>query len=376
MQYDANKIVYGKDSSEMLRFFSKLSSFLATPEKVREIKIAQIGGSHVQGGFWGDRLTTDFQELKKTQGGGIFAFPFKLAKTNSPPYFTTFSNGVWKSCRTALLKNNCTRVGVSQILLFTNDSASFFGVKMQENAHHKYFNELRVYHNFNPSFSFSIKNGMEAKRIEVPEKGYTLFILKTKTDSVVFELKRKDTLQHDFVLYGFDLQNTAEPGIYYAALGANGASTKTVLRCQLFAEQLKTIQPDLVILSLGVNDLQGADFNKEEYIARYDSLIYRIKKAVPTCAVLFTTPTDNYIRRKTPNKKTALAQECIYTLAQKHQAALWDMYAVMGGYKSIFKWYQAGYARKDRVHFAAKGYALFSDLMFEALMTSYKRNKK
>jgi len=372
INYAANKIVYAKDSSSMLSFYKKLNGFMKGKED--EIRIVQIGGSHIQGGMWGDELTTNFQNLKQTKGGGFFAFPFKIIKTNSPPYFTSFSNGKWKGCRTALIKNSCPNVGMAQITATTNDSANYFGVKVLENPHHKFFNIIRVYHNFNKSFFFTIKEQVGFKRKDFEDKGYSQFILENPTDSITFIMVRKDTLQRDFVLYGFDIRNNLEPGIYYAALGANGASTQSVLRCQQFAEQLKTLQPDLVILSLGVNDVQGKIFSSEDYIAHYDSIVSLIRKASPTCAILFNTITDNYVRRKTPNKKSATVEECIYKLTEKHNAALWDIFAVMGGYKSIFKWQQAGLARKDKVHFTAKGYHIFGDMMFEAIMRSYYYN--
>ncbi|MEO8760039.1 MAG: GDSL-type esterase/lipase family protein [Bacteroidia bacterium] len=374
INYAANKIVYGKDSSSMLSFYKKLGKFLNGKEK--ELIIVQIGGSHIQGGMWGDKLTTNFQNLRAPKGGGFFAFPFKIIKTNSPPYFTSFSNGTWKGCRTALVKNTCPNVGMAQITATTNDSANYFGMKILENSHHKNFNTIRVYHNFNKSFSFSIKGNLKSKRQEFESKGYTQFILDAPVDSIVFDLLRKDTFQRDFVLYGFDVRNTDEAGVYYAALGANGASTQSVLRCQLFAQQLKTLQPDLVILSLGVNDVQGKTFSSEDYIAHYDSLVSLIRQASPTCAILFNTITDNYVRKKTPNKKSATVEECIYKLTEKHNAALWDIYEVMGGYKSIYKWQMAGLARKDKVHFTAKGYHIFADMMFEAIMKSYYNNFK
>jgi lysophospholipase L1-like esterase len=374
INYEANKIVYGKDSSSMQGFYKKLGRLLQGKEK--ELVIAHIGGSHVQGGFWGDQLTTDFQNLRAHKGGGFFAFPFKIVKTNSPPYFTSFSNGKWKSCRTALLKNACSNVGMAQIIAITNDSANYFGMRVLENPHHKNFNVIRVYHNFNKSFSFNIKTTSASKRKDYEDKGYTQFTLDALVDSIAFELVRKDTFQKDFVLYGFDVRNTNEAGIVYAALGANGASTQSVLRCGQFTQQLKTLQPDLVILSLGVNDVQGKTFSSEDYIAHYDSIVARIREASPTCAILFTSITDNYVKRKTPNKKSASVEECNYKLIEKHNAALWDMFAIMGGYKSIVKWQQAGLARKDRVHFTAKGYHIFADLMFEALMKGYSYNFK
>lgn len=374
VSYDDNVLYHGKDSSAMLAFYKKLNDFEKGKEK--EVVIAHVGGSHVQGGFWGDELATKFQSLRKTEGSGIFAFPYKLVKTNTPPYYKTFSNGKWKRCRAATARELCSDFGVAGITATTNDSANSFGIRIDSSRHHHTFNSIKVYHNFNPSFVFSLKGNIAATRNDFPGAGYTEFLLAAQRDSVVFEVVRKDTLQKDFILYGFDLRNTAKPGIYYAALGANGASTQSVLRCKLFTQQMTSIKPDLVIFSLGVNDVQDKNFSADEYIAHYDTLVAWVRAASPGCAVLFTTITDNYVRRKRPNKKSLTVEYCIQKLMHKHGAAMWDMYGVMGGYKSILKWQKAGYARKDRVHFTARGYYIFADLMFDAMMRSYHYNFK
>ncbi|HXB40255.1 MAG TPA: GDSL-type esterase/lipase family protein [Bacteroidia bacterium] len=372
VNYSQNVVYHGKDSSDMMNFYKKLNNYLQGKEK--EIVIAHIGGSHVQGGFWGDELITKFQSLKKTEGSGFFAFPYKIVKTNSPPYYKSFSNGKWKRCRSATAKEMCGDFGMAGITATTNDSANTFGVKIDSCRHHRTFNSVKVFHNFNKSFELSLGNNVNATRSDFPGAGYSEFVWEKQIDSVSFSVVKKDTFQKDFVLYGLDVRNTSKPGMYYAALGANGASTQSVLRCKLLTQQLAGIQPDLVIFSLGVNDVQDKFFSPDEYIAHYDTLVSWVKAASPNCAILFTTITDNYVKRRKPNKKSNTVEYCIQKLTHKHSAAMWDMYGVMGGYKSILKWQKAGYARKDKVHFTAKGYYIFADLMFDAIMRSYKYN--
>lgn len=131
-----------------------------------------------------------------------------------------------------------------------------------------------------------------------------------------------------------------------------------------------------MVISLGVNDVQGKGFTKEEFIQHYDSLIRNIKEASPNCAILLTTTTDNYIRRRTPNKRTESAREALLEVMAHHQCAVWDMYEIMGGFKSISKWTKTGLAARDRIHFSPKGYRISGNLMFEALYRSYSCNRK
>lgn len=374
INYNMNKLFLAKDSSRMLGFYKKMDE-LAQGKRGR-VTVVHYGGSHVQAGIWTEALKTNFQATGNYQGGGAFAFPFKLAKTNSPGFYKTFSSGKWKRSR-SVNREQCTNLGMAGIAVATNDSANTFGIRLLENKNLKNFTQLKVYHNFNRSFKFGISpfNPVKYIREDLPEKGYSLFSFQTPVDSVQFELLRLDTNLRDFNLYGFSLENDL-PGFYFASMGVNGASTSSYLRCNLFVDQLRTLKPDLIIFSLGVNDVQGKDFSSDEYIANYDSLVALVKESAPDCAVIFTTISDNYIKRRTPNKKSVTVEKAIYTLMEKHNAGVWDMFAVMGGYKSIYKWYKAHLAAKDKVHFNGRGYTIIGNLMSEAIIRSYHANSK
>jgi lysophospholipase L1-like esterase len=372
INYSKNNLIFSKDSSNMLGFYKKLDD-LKTGARNR-VSIIHVGGSHIQAGIWSEAMHDGFQDLGNYEGGGMYAFPFKLAKTNSPHSFKTYSDGKWKRCR-CIQQEKCTPLGVSGIAVVTNDSANYFALKVQTNEHLKNFTKIRVYHNFNKSFYFSLKREtpIAYKRFDNEKEGYTLYTFDVAVDSVCFDLLRKDTVNKGFELFGFSLEND-KPGVYYASMGVNGASTESFLRCENFVQQLKTLQPDLVIFSLGVNDVHGPNFKASDYMAHYDSLVSFVKEAAPDCAILFTTISDNYIRRKTPNKKTMLGDDAILELAAKRNLAVWDLFGVMGGYKSMYKWYKAKLAARDKVHFSPKGYKILASLMFESIQKSYKAN--
>ncbi len=372
---EKNKLYFSKDSSAFLNFYKKIEG-LKTGER-NKVTIAHFGGSHIQAGFWSETLINGFQKLSKTTGGGLFVFPFKIAKTNSPHFYSSFTNGNWQRCRCALNKEMCEDLGMAGMAVITNDSANTFGFKLNTNTHHKNFNSVRVYHNFNASFEFGLSPQTTYHFIkkDFKEKGYSEFVFENNIDSINFTLIKKDSTTENFMLRGFSIESS-NAGIYYASMGVNGASSNSFLRCSNFVSELKTLPPDLVIFSLGVNDTQGANFNKGTFKANYDSLISMIKLVTPNVAILFTTTTDNYIRRKIPNKRTVIAQQAIFELLDKHNAAVYDVYAVMGGYKSIYKWYKVGLANKDKVHFNGKGYNILSTLMFDAIERSYNYNSK
>jgi lysophospholipase L1-like esterase len=374
INYNMNKLFLAKDSSRMLAFYHKMDEM--QQGKRKKVTVVHYGGSHVQAGIWTEAIKTNFQSTNNYQGGGAFAFPFKMAKTNSPYFYKTFSDGHWKRSR-AVNKEQCSNLGMAGIAVVSNDSANTFGIRLLENKNLKNFNQIKVYHNFNSSFKFGpspffpVKFTREDDRVN----GYTVFSFQSPIDSITFEMRRLDTLVRDFNLYGYSLENE-QPGFYFASMGVNGASTSSYLRCNLFVEQLKTLKPDLVIFSLGVNDVQDREFSSDEYITNYDSLVALVKESSPDCAIIFNSISDNYVRRKYPNKKSVSVEKAVYVLMEKHNAAVWDLFAVMGGYKSIYKWYKAHLASKDKVHFNAKGYTIVGNMMAEAILNSYKVNSK
>jgi lysophospholipase L1-like esterase len=375
INYNASALNLSKDSTQFMTFYKKIDDL--REGKRKKVTVVHFGGSHIQAGFWTEVLMDGFQNIGNFKGGGTFIFPFKIVNTNSPHFFKSFTTGKWIRKRNALSKEMCDNLGLAGMAGITNDSTNTFGFKLLKNNHHQTFNSLRVYHNFNPSFEFSIANqtGTHFVRKDYIAKSYTEFIFETYIDSINFNLVRKDSIIPDFMLRGFSIENS-NPGFYYASIGVNGASTSSYLRCQEFVNELSGIPPDLVIFSLGVNDTHDTNFSKQQFSTNYDSLISLIKIASPNCTFLFTTVTDNYINRKTPNKRPIKAQEAMYELMEKHHAAVYDLYAVMGGYKSIYKWYKAGLAAKDKVHFNGRGYTLLSNLMFDAINRSYMYNSK
>ncbi len=372
IQYDSNKIIHATDSSDFIAFYNKIDGL--KNGSLKKVTIAHYGGSHIQAGQWTEVLADSFQALGNFRGGGAFAFPYRIANTNGPPFYRSLSTGTWTRCR-CVPSELCAPLGMAGIVAVNNDLDASFGMQLKTNGHIQSFTSIRVYHNFNPSFTFDIGSGfpVPAKRLEVPEMGYTLFEFAVPVDSVNFKLHKIDNKQRDFILRGFSIQNE-EPGFYFASMGVNGASTKSYINCSEFTKELMSLKPDLFIFSIGVNDAQDLDFNAEDFIKRYDSLVAIVKQVSPDCAILFTTISDNYIKRKTSNSRSLATNAAIYQLMEKHNAALWDMFTIMGGLRSIYTWYQNDLASADKIHFNTEGYKLIGSLMFEAISKDYKAN--
>ena len=173
INYNASVLHLSKDSSQFMGLYKKIDELRSG--KRNKVTIVHFGGSHIQAGFWTEVLMDGFQKMGDFKGGGTFIFPFKIVKSNSPHFFKSFTTGNWIRKRSALAKEMCDNLGLAGMAGITNDSANTFGFKLLKNNHHQTFNSLRVYHNFNPSFEFSITDqiGVHFVRKDYIAKSYT-----------------------------------------------------------------------------------------------------------------------------------------------------------------------------------------------------------
>lgn len=156
----------------------------------------------------------------------------------------------------------------------------------------------------------------------------------------------------------------------YYHTGINGASFQNLTPNDTIFERIKTLQPDLIIISLGTNDAQG-NYNANNFRSQMSGFMDRVFAQISKPKIIFTLPPDTYKRRRHNADVEKVCDE-IKTYAQQHGFAWWDMYTVMGGDKSIVKWEKNSLASKDKIHFSPKGYMLQGYLFYQAIMRSYQ----
>lgn len=373
IQYQENHLHTYTDSSNLTAFYEKVDRLIYQGEG--QIRILQIGGSHIQADMWSDRIRQRMQTFYPgNRGARGFLFPYRMAKTNNPYNYRPEYTGTWESCRNVESKRPCT-LGLSGISVTTTDTLSTLKIYYRGDDYPRYgFNRVKVFHNLDSTsfFVFLDEPGARVTARKDVAGGFTEFSLDRETDTLRLRFVRTDTVQENFTLYGLSLEND-EPGIIYSGVGVNGAATRSYTRCKLFSQHLKAVPPDLVILSIGINDAYVKEFDPALFERRYDTLVTMIKAASPQTAILFTTNNDSYYKRRYPNKNAEAVRTTMQQLARKHHAGLWDMYGVMGGLGSIRKWQLEGLAKADKIHLTGEGYALVGDLLFNALLEGYEQ---
>lgn len=379
VNYDINNVQFFRDSLDFYGFFRKLDKLLTTGKG--KINIVHFGGSHVQADMWTGRMRENFNEfLNQKQAARGWVYPFKQGfKSNNNPSSYAFEwTGRWDGCRA--VNSFCVGdIGLNAITTTTHDSGASFTVIMKQEGKTDYvFDRIKVfYDNHHQSFQVALDSPYFAKQvIDNKEAGYREFVFEEPMRQVTFKCLKTDTLQNIFTLFGLYCDLDA-PGINYNAIGANGASVPTYLKCNFMERELLELKPDLIIFSVGINDAFDPNFCQSCFERNYSEWIERIKKVAPNAAILFTTNTDSYKRNRRgkfyQNITGLEVKSAMRNLATKYNGAVWDLFSIMGGLGSMEFWARSGMAsNKDRVHFSARGYRLFGDLMFVAFIKKYE----
>lgn len=368
----ANKLLLPGDTNAFARWHAKLDELLF--HGTGQVQVVHFGGSHVQADMWSGQLRHRLQTMVPgVRGGRGFLFPYNVAKSNNPYWYDPQFTGTWTSAKN-VQRQDTASLGISGYAITTRDSLATLRITFRGTQYPGYRSDhLRVYHRMDSSTTvvpMPRDGSVQCTVTTLPDAGYTLIQYDRPMDTLDLRFVRMDPTQRRFTLYGLDL-GTKDPGISLSACGVNGASTSSWVRCDRFERELRSIGPDLVVLSIGINDAHDTEFDAKAFERNYVELIGRIRRASPGAAILLTTNNDSYIKRRINNRNATAVRASMLKLAREHDLGVWDLYSVMGGAGSMRHWQSAGLAKADRIHFTREGYTVLGDLLFTALMQHY-----
>ncbi len=192
----------------------------------------------------------------------------------------------------------------------------------------------------------------------------TIFTYPSPTQQFLIETDAKS----GNLFYGFQfLKSKAKSGVVFNTVGVNGATYADFRKYPLQVEQLKTIHPDFLMISLGTNEALSA-ISKDDFLKNIELLVSDFRKEQPDLPVLLISPTDNLLKPE----KTALVVEWIKEAAQKFNLAFLNMYEATGGKGYFEKSMKAKKANTDKVHFLESGYSEQGELIWKALENSLR----
>lgn len=373
VKYQKNHIAFCDDSSGFETVFEKMDSILMYGKG--KLSIVHFGGSHIQADMYTSYMRNYLQQMcyDCNAGRGLLT-PYKLANTNNPRNYKITSNGKW-IYGSMVRPDYGLNYGLTGLTLgLLSDSIEVEIDPNLDSNHQVLFDEITVFHSFHKGFSITLLNDtVPFQYIADTLMGTSRFIFDKEIGNLKLSFVKDTNCTDTAEIYGFELGRKGV-GIVYHTVGVNGASFRSYLRATNMARQLKVLNPDLFIFSIGTNDANVRNFNAEIYKERYTGFVDSLLTYCPNATLLFTVPNDSRLYGKYPNRNTAMVQTAIKELACEYNAGVWDFYDIMGGFRSMEKWYSYGMARPDHIHFNKKGYAFKGDMLFNAFLNAYNNH--
>ena len=416
-------------NSELLdAFFAKLNSVKST--QVGKINIVHVGDSHIQGDAMTGKIRQILQQNFGNAGRG-FVFPYRLANTNGSHDVNFNSNVRWKSYRN-IYPFTKQKLGLSGISLSTQNNNFYIELKAGD-AFFNTLKIItpgndRAIGVASEKIIVSEEIKVAKKIVHRVKRGETLSGLASKYNVLVAEIKKanhlkKDKIQkgkvlkiptsemvvksfakHKFIplemvqnnlyqsfksdlfvdrlylipnkldgefnLNGLVLENN-NAGILYHNIGVNGSKFLDYNKYPQFFEQLKVLQPDLMIISLGTNESFGK-ISVDDYLLEMQLFIKNVKEKIGDVPFIVTTPPPSLFKKRNPNTIVAQYTQKLLESAANKQFAVWDLFAQFGGLYAVETNFEAGLMTMDKIHYTHLGYEKQGILFSEAFMDGYQ----
>lgn len=414
-------------------FYKKLKKL--EQNKNTKVRITQIGDSHIQADLFSGKTRNLLQSRFGNAGFG-FCFPHSLAKTNGNSDIKFSSNGSFERLKItsadvtssvglagyqleANAKNFAIELQVrtpnynfNTIKLVTPYNLPLFDLAttskeiqfdkpQPKKITHKIKNgeSLSVIANKYDVSITAIKkaNGLKNNSVRA---GKTLIIPSNQTYVKTVTRKEFETItpyfdgksyaydvsdnlnkiyiipaenESDFKLNGIILENNTS-GIIYNAIGVNGAKASDYCKFPTFFTELKALESDLIVISLGTNE----SFDKLDsttFMSQFLFMLSNIRYENPNVEILVTTPPPSNWRGNAPNTLAQDYTQILLANAKNYDYAVWNLYDAFGGLNNVDRNFSKGIISMDKVHYTKVGYEKQGDLFYNALLNSYLQVK-
>ncbi len=340
--------------------------------------ILYIGGSHVQAGWIGHGLRQELAAwAPNTQHSRGLMLPYRIANTNTPTHFRTEFTGAWNKQTCIGKTDDQTRhnapvaTGIS-VHPKTNSNpdkhwiqhVSYFPDSSRVRTSHltlwtnAQFNEWKWAGNTPLKTSNPLPNG-NGWQIELSEPADTIAI------EFIPERGR------DIWYAGMNTSAPVHgPTCIVHEWGHNGLRASHASKLEGWEDLLKTLQPDLIFMGLGLNDaIVGNGLNMEQFQSHYAQLINALQQSGAAIVLMTNTPLADDLKAMAGASQTIKAFFQDY--AYQHNLGFWDFgkaieLALENGTTEVNPWY-----KPDGIHFTKFGYTQMSQILFAAWHDSY-----
>lgn len=416
-------------------FFEKLAALETFND--RKLNIVHIGDSHIQADAMTNLIRQRFQQQFGNAGLG-FVFPYSLMRTNGGRNVRFSSNISWDNKKITEIKKNgdvglsgysfTTQKNNFLIELeLKNKEYSFNTLKIITPSNQQMFElatnkgEVSLKPTQPKTISHKVKKGetlyaisrkykttvakiqsgnklknnkirvgqilkiptsqMESKPVDLSN-----FNILANTSPELFSYYMYENLDvsdkiyltpnpksNNFTLNGIILEND-QCGVIYHNIGVNGAHISDYNKSQLFFEQLKALEPDLIVISLGTNESFGK-LSASEFYAQTERFMNLIRTNYGQTPMILTSPPPSLLKKQNPNPLLIEYTDVLINNSVPRNYAVFDLYKAIGGQNSMERLINLNLIAKDRIHYTKNGYEEQGALFFQSLMSNYEKSK-
>jgi lysophospholipase L1-like esterase len=341
--------------------------------KNNKLVLLHYGASHVQSEIYPHEARKLLQDDFGHSGPG-FLFPFSAANTYSSINYVSTHKGNWQYAK-SFQHYPSVPLGARGMSIETTDSSAEFSIKFNiKIAPDNY--TLYVFTDINeltPNFAISTGNFTIKITDSIIDRnkglGYLAIPIQGNIDSINLRIIPSPENRNVFRFYGFNLQSSHNQGLIYHAMGVGAAPFESILRLPLLKEQVTVLNPDVVLLDFGTNNIlytNSVPVNMPEYVQNAINLFRDIN---PNIQIILTSTQDLFYKGKYIDAAVAF-NFLMDSLAKKHHVLFWNYYDLSGGYAQIKNWQSAGYAQNDHIHLTAMGYKLKGYLLYRSIINT------
>jgi LysM repeat protein len=333
-----------------------------------KLVILHYGGSHIQAENPTTIARNRFHERFGSGGRGLL-FNYGAANTYSSINYASTYTGKWSYNKSYQGKKETLPLGVCGMVVETSDSASSLLFSMKTPIE-KANNQVQILFE-NDSLSFGvtvyINNILITQGIEYGSQG----LIFSWADSIktIALIPTKNPKGIRFRFYGINVEHEENHGIVYHSTGVGAAAFRSILILEKLPEQLPLIQPDIVILDFGTNDILYENRIEPSLSKEVEKAIAWWKSMVPEVLIVLTSTQDLYYK-KHPITAGVLFRDLMDSLARKNDCLFWNWYDLSGGLNTIRTWATLGYAKTDHIHLTKIGYQVKGGLLYTSFMNT------
>jgi lysophospholipase L1-like esterase len=342
-----------------------------------KLVIIHYGGSHIQAEYPTTVARRNFTE-KYGDGGRGLIFSYSAANTYSSINYTSTHKGKWKYSKSFQSRNKQLPIGVCGMVVESIDSNGSLHFKFKKKIEKQKF-KIHVFFE-NDSISNDMNLLIDSVLISKESHQLTYFPYGASFNydqpMTTIDLKiQKKSSGTRFRFYGISIEKEENSGVVYHSTGVGAAPFKSVLILDKLEDQAKILQPDIVLLDFGTNDILFTNKIDAKLESQVVTAIQQFRAINPNMLVVLTSTQDLFYKGN-PITAGIEFRDLMDSIARKNNCLFWNWYDISGGLNTIRDWIQEGYAQKDHIHLTKKGYEVKGQLLYESFVNTLDQFKK